>query len=192
MERIAVYMSRPDVKNIPQHTLPDRYTFRNYADGDNKVWAEIMHESGLFENLEKALETYNKDFGGCEDDLKKRCFFVVDNTTGQAVGSTTAWFQPDLQEKDCGRIHWVGIRKNYQSKGLAKPMLCTAMNYLAEHHSKAYLATNTTCERAIGIYIYFGFKPVAKGDKCTEAWQYLYEKLKSPIIKDFLDNIQSD
>jgi GNAT superfamily N-acetyltransferase len=188
MEQIAVYMVRDDVESIPQHELPEGFSCRTFEDGDRETWAQVCFESGLFETIEKARETFDKDFAGHEDELRERCFFVVDESTGKAVGTTTAWYDINWKDTglDYGRIHWVGIRKDYQGRKLSKPMLTEAMRFIAAHHGQARLATNTGCVRAIGIYLDFGFEPDLTTDKWEEAWAHIAREGKHPKLERFL------
>lgn len=181
-------MNRPDFENVPQHELPEGYRFRTFADGDREMWCEVCLESGLFENMDQAREKFDKDFGGHEEEMNERCFFLVDEATGKAVGTTTAWYDINFQDTglDYGRIHWVAIRKDYQGRKLARPMMTYAMRYLAERHQRARLATNTECARAISIYLDFGFEPVLTTDRWEEAWRILAEETKHPKLEQFL------
>lgn len=186
MERIPVWMTRSDLKNIPEHPLPEGFRFRMLEDGDRETWSEICFEAGgMFDDMDKARATFDKDFGGHEEELKERCFFVVDEATGKTVATTTAWYDHKPGEEDPGRIHWVAVRKDYQGRKLARPMLAEAMRFLAKHHTKGCLATNTGCARAIGIYLDFGFEPALTTERWEEAWSYLANELKHPALARF-------
>lgn len=188
MERVAVWMIRDNVDNIPQHTLPKGYGIRTYEDGDRETWSEIHLGAGVFEgSLDKAHEVFDRDFGGRDEELRERMFFVVDDSTGKAVGTTTAWYDINWQDSglDYGRIHWVAVRSDYQSRKLSRPMLTHAMNYIAAHHTRARLATNTICIRAIGIYLDFGFDPDLKTEKWEEAWAYIAKQSGHPKLERF-------
>jgi GNAT superfamily N-acetyltransferase len=189
MERTPVWMIRDNVKDIPQHKLPEGYHIRTYQDGDRETWCEIHRAAFVFENsIDKAHEIWDRDFGGHEGELAERMFFVVETATGKAVGTTTSWYDLNWQDYglDYGRIHWVAVRGDYQGRKLSRPMLTHAMNYIAAHHDRARLATNTDCVRAIGIYLDFGFEPDLRTEKWEEAWAYIAQVGKHPKLERFL------
>ncbi len=188
MERISVWMIRHNVDDIPQHTLPPGYRFRTFEEGDRQTWTQVCFDSGLFDTIEKACEQFDKEFTDREAELSERCFFVVDETSGAAVGTVTAWYDLDWQGSglDYGRIHWVGVRRAYQGRKLAKPMLTHAMNFIASRYSRARLATNTGCVRAIGIYLDFGFEPDLSTQRWEEAWEFIAREGGHPKLAGFL------
>jgi ribosomal protein S18 acetylase RimI-like enzyme len=69
-----------------------------------------------------------------------------------------------------GMIHWVAIEPAYQGRGLAKPLLATALQRLAQDHQRAFLGTQTTSYRAVGLYLKYGFVPVITTDSDRRAW----------------------
>ena len=58
---------------------------------------------------------FNRDFGALED----RCFYLTADA-GEEIGTITAWWQPDLNGKEWGQIHWVAIHPDYQGRGLCQ------------------------------------------------------------------------
>lgn len=187
MERIRVWMIRDNVDGIPEHKLPDGFSFRKFEDGDAETWAQVCVESGLYETLDQARAGFESNFGGQEDEMKQRCFFIVEDTTGKVVGTTTAWYDINFMDSglDYGRIHWVGVSKEYQGRKLSKPMMTEAMRYIAAHHDRARLATNTDCVRAIGIYLDFGFEPDLRTDNWEQAWAYIAKEGGHPKLERF-------
>jgi len=87
------------------------------------------------------------------DDMSKRCLFI-ENDHGETIATTTAWYG-DLTGNGeiLGRIHWVGVIPAYQGRKLSKPLLSATMNILANHHSSAYLTSQTTSYQAINMYL---------------------------------------
>lgn len=191
MERIPVWMIRHNVEGIPQHALPPGYRIRTFGSGDRQTWIDVCFESGLFDTSEKAAEQFDKEFAGREDEMRERCFFVVDESTGLTVGTTTAWYDLNWQDSglDYGRIHWVGVRRDYQGRKLARPMLTHAMNFIASRYSRARLATNTGCVRAIGIYLDFGFEPDLATERWEEAWDIIAREGRHPKLAGFIRQV---
>lgn len=185
MEYIPVVMVRENLEVIPAHPLPSGYRFRTYKDGDDLNWAEIEHAAGEFAAPEKALERFRKEFGERLAEMASRCFFLVHEESGRAIGTTTAWLDPDFRGRDYGRIHWVAIHPDFQGRGLSKPLVARAMQRLAESHERAYLSTQTTSARAVGVYLDLGFEPLLTTPRWEEAWAMLAEALNHPALGRF-------
>ncbi|MBD7968527.1 GNAT family N-acetyltransferase [Paenibacillus gallinarum] len=182
MKRIPLKMVRKDLLAIPEYSLPDGYRIRLFEKGDEHHWARVETSVGEFKNEEAALERFNKEFGPYLDDMTKRCLFI-ENKEGEVIATTTAWYGDLLGNGDIsGRIHWVGVTPEYQGQKLAKPLLSAAMNILADHHSKAYLTSQTTSYQAINMYLNYGFEPFITGPTCNEAWSLLEDILDRKII----------
>lgn len=183
MKRIPLKMVRKDLLNIPEYALPTGFRMRMFEKGDEHNWARIETSVDEFQNEEAALERFNKEFGPYIDEVAMRCIFI-ENSNGEAIGTTTAWYG-DLNGDGeiSGRIHWVGIAPEYQGKKLSKPLLSAAMNILADHHSKAYLTSQTTSYQAVNMYLNYGFEPFITGPSCDEAWTLLAKTLNRKILK---------
>jgi GNAT superfamily N-acetyltransferase len=68
---------------------------------------------------------------------------VVDER-GVAVGTISAWYNRDFKGGEWGQLHWVALRRAYQGKGLARPMLSHALTQMAQWHERAFLGTSTS------------------------------------------------
>ncbi len=180
-------MIRKDLENVPEYPLPAGYGFRTYRRGDERIWAEIQTRAGNFESLEKALEDFEREFSSKVEEFERRCLFLVASESGEAIGSTTAWFDPDYRGQDHGRIHWVAIVPEYQGRGLAKPMLAEAMKLLRKWHKRVYLATHTGCLKAINMYLDFGFEPDMKKERADEAWRMIASAIDHPALERLRD-----
>lgn len=185
MDRIRVIMIRESLDNLPEHDLPSGYHLRTFRRGEERAWAEVQHSAGAFETIEKALEDFEREFAPRLDEFESRCILVVDDSTDKVVGATTAWYEREFQGLEWGMIHWVAVTPEYQGRKLAKPMLAAAMRRLKESHVRAFLRTNTGCERAISMYLDFGFVPVRLTDRFEEAWGYLAEATGHPALAEF-------
>lgn len=181
MKRIPLKMVREDLLDIPQHALPVGYQIRFFEKGDEHNWARIETSVDEFKDEQTALEHFTKEFGVHLDDITMRCLFI-ENEAGEAIATTTAWYG-DLHGDGeiVGRIHWVGVMPDYQGKKLSKPLLRAAMNILANHHSTAYLTSQTTSYQAINLYLNYGFEPLLTTTSCEEAWTLMEEKLQRKI-----------
>lgn len=182
MKRIPVKMVRKDLLNIPQFSLPTGFRMKLFEKGDEQHWARIETSVDEFKNEEAALERFNEEFGPYMDEMSARCLFI-ENELGEKIATTTAWYGDLKEDGDiCGRIHWVGVAPEYQGKKLSKPLLSAAMNILAEHHSKAYLTSQTTSYQAINMYLNYGFEPFITSPSCEEAWELMEKTLNRQIL----------
>lgn len=184
MKRISVTMVRENLLDIPQYSLPDGFQLRLFSEGDKQNWASIETEVDEFRNEQLALKHFAEEFGPHLDDMKKRCLFIEDEH-GETIATTTAWYG-DLTGNGemLGRIHWVGVIPAYQGRKLAKPLLSAAMNILANHHSRAYLTSQTTSYQAINMYLNYGFEPLFTAPSCYEAWDLLESTLNRKIMTE--------
>ena len=147
------------------------------------MWAEVLTESGNFERLDAAATRFREEFSEYIDEMESRCFFVAHDETGREVGTATAWYNEDFQGEDYGRLHWVGVRPEFQGRGLGRAVVARAMRRLVESHDQAYLWTESRRARAINIYLDFGFEPLFVSDTCEQAWRELADALKHPALE---------
>lgn len=177
MKSMRVIMTRADLNNIPEYSLPAGFKLRLFKKGDQTEWARVEAAADEFENEEQALERFNEEFGDHLDEFEKRCVFL-ENSEGEVIGTTTGWYgKEEGWDEVSGRIHWVSIVPEYQGKGLAKPLLTSAMKIMAEYHEEAYLSSRTTNYKALNMYRQHGFKPLVRNAYEEEAWELVEEKL---------------
>lgn len=180
MKEIPLVMVRDTLDDIPASSLPDPYSLRYYRKGDEQHWARIEASVGEFPSQESALEAFYGEFGEHLDEMEDRCLLLEDGQ-GIPVGTTTAW-RGTHNGKVRGRVHWVAMLPEYQGRGLAKPLLSSALARLSELHGSAYLTTQTTSWRAVGLYLQYGFVPVMTQASCREGWEMMEKMLQRRII----------
>ena len=147
--KTKIIMTIDNLENIPYYKLPEGYSFRYFQKGDEYIWSEIEFLAGEFKTKQDALNRFKKEFNEKTELLEKRCIFLL-NEQNQPIGTVMAW--------ENGRIHWVAIIPSYQGKGLSKPLLSKALYVLKKHYDNAYLTTQSSNHRAIGLYRKFGFE----------------------------------
>lgn len=181
MESIEVTMTRKDLKDIPEHSLPEGFYLDFFQKGDEADWVHLETVTNEFPNEEKAWARFNREFGHRLDEFSKRCLFLK-NKDGKIIGTTSAWYG-ELVGEEIGRIHWVSLLPEYQGQGLAKAMLTGAMKVLVQHHDKAYLDSETKNYKAINMYLQYGFKPYFHSPADQKAWEILEEKLEKKLLE---------
>jgi ribosomal protein S18 acetylase RimI-like enzyme len=184
MENIPVVMLLEDLENLPKYELPNGFSFRNFREGDKKIWAEVEMAAGEFTDPQKGIEQFELEFERHTEELKQR-FLLLENDKGESVGTAMGWFDDNFLFEGYGRVHWVGIRPDYQGKGLAKPLVSRTMEIIKARHKKCYLTTQTESFKAIKIYLDFGFVPYLKDETCPKAWKLLADFLDHPALAEF-------
>jgi GNAT superfamily N-acetyltransferase len=184
------HMARPDLDDVPQVPLPSGYAVRTYRPGDELLWTRLQRAAEPF--FEIADDLFEKEYGKLRDVLPQRMWFVED-AQGTVAASISAWWErPPTEPADPAnraRIHWVVVHPDHQGRGLAKPMMTVAMNFMARHHAAAMLGTSSGRPWAVKVYLDFGFLPeaheLAKPD-VLEAWQNLQSVIYHPALGAFL------
>jgi ribosomal protein S18 acetylase RimI-like enzyme len=173
---IELVMVLDDLSQLPRFPLPSGYSFRGFREGEGELWARIETSAGEFASVEQAIEHFRKEFGGFQRELGKRCLFVQ-TEGGEPVGTAMAWYGTLLPGGMAGRLHWVGIRKEYQGRGIGKPLVSRAMELLSARHDRTYLTTQRSSLAAIKIYLDFGFLPYITERVQEKEWSEISKQL---------------
>ena len=126
-------------------------------------------------------------------------FFLVDEATGAAVGTATAWRSKnhmeyakmmrtaytgsgDVDVQTDGLVHWVAIRPDYQGRGLSKPLLSAVLNSFARMGCKTCsLGTSSARAQAIPLYLGCGFEPMIFSEGERTAWRGLRSRAAATL-----------
>lgn len=76
-------------------------------------------------------------------DIPDHCCFFCCNKDNLPVGTATAWFTEKYGFEQ-GMLSWVVISKEYQGRGLCRPLVGLAVQKLTSEYGSAYLHTQTT------------------------------------------------
>lgn len=145
-------------ENIIRYSLPEGYRFVNYAPGDREAWLEIETSAREFVTFREGMESWEKYYGGHEQELTDRMYFV-ETAEGKKVGTATAYYEPE-DRSGAGWLHWVAIHRDYQGKGLARPLISQTLFRLVQlGYSSVRIPTQTNTWLAASIYLDFGFRP---------------------------------
>ena len=157
---LVMMMRSAEVDAAPLPRLPEGYAFRLYEPGDAVHWARIATVVEEFLTEEEAEASFTQHFLPEEDELLRRCVFVL-APDGQPVATAMAWtFEEGGQRY--GRVHWICNDPAHQGKGIGRAIVLWAVNRLKELEPglDAYLDTQTWSHKAIGLYLRLGFHPV--------------------------------
>jgi len=175
-----IFLTRDDLDTFPKFKLPEGYFFRNYHFKDEENWFKIYKASDGYNKVYST--TFREYFGAKVEKLEKRQIYLC-NEAGETVATATAWDDKDFEGEHWGRLHWVAVHPNYQSKGLSKPLLAEALQRLKDcGHKKVYLRTFTMRNKAINLYLSFGFEPLIRNDFERDVWFELSKKINHPSL----------
>ena len=177
-EYLDVRMSRGNLNDIPEYSLPSGYSIRWYQPGYEKHWQAVHLLADEYTRVTPDL--FEEQFGTETQLLYERQCYLLGGKEN-IIGTGTAWLDSQ-DEKSLGRIHWLAIIPQQQGKGLAKPLLTIICKRLKElGHSRTYLTTQSVRIPAINLYAKFGFAPVIDTDRDREIWETLQKHLKYPL-----------
>jgi ribosomal protein S18 acetylase RimI-like enzyme len=181
---LPLFMVREGLQDLPCYPLPQPYCFRNYRLNEYPLWADIETAAGEFIDTAAARRHFEREFSARENDLTERCVFLEDGE-GRSIGTAMAWHADRPLHGNFGRLHWVGIKPDFQGRSLAKPLVYRVLEIMREYHDKAYLISQTSSLRAIKVYLDFGFKPFIEGEEGTRAWKIVARVLGHPVLRRF-------
>ena len=158
---------------LPSAPLPPGYHFEAYAPGDEERWIGIELSARELTDAAQGREVWRRYYGGHEDGLPGRMFFVADDV-GQKVATATAYY--DIRRADDGvngMLHWVAVRRESQGLGLSKPLILRTLNRMRElGYRRAVIPTQTTTWLACKIYLDLGFRPIPRNAENSRAgWE---------------------
>lgn len=174
-------MIREDMENIPDFPIPKGFAVRNYRRSEGYIWTRIQKAADPYIKIDDELfvREFKRDLLAMED----RSFYLTTDA-GEEIGTITAWWQPDMNGKTWGQVHWVAIHPDYQGQGLSKPMMSVAMARLKQSHERCFLDTSTGRIPAIKLYLDFGFIPDLSRENSREAWTEVASVLKHPTLEE--------
>ncbi|WDE96946.1 GNAT family N-acetyltransferase [Lentisphaera profundi] len=185
LEYPEIFLTRSHLNDLPNTPLPEGYYFRNYQFEDEENWFRIYEAS---DNYNKVYSTtFREYFGAKVKKLEQRQIYIC-NQEGLAVATATAWNDENFHGEHWGRIHWLAVHPDFQGLGLAKCLLNQAMQRLkACGHEKAYLRTYTMREKAIKLYLNFGFTPLISSVNDEEVWKSVAKKVDHKLLATWRD-----
>lgn len=162
-DRIKYYelLLEQDLDAIPCFSLPEGYRFVFYRPGDRDAWIDIEKSAKEFSTYEQGLNAWGRYYGGREDTLLNRMVFIED-ADGKKVATATAYYDITGRDKSgSGWLHWVAVRREYQGKGLAKPLITHVLDIMRGlGYTHAKIPTQTTTWLACKVYLDLGFVPL--------------------------------
>lgn len=179
--------------NLSEYSLPYGYHFEFYKDGDRDAWIEIEQSAKEFSNYEEGLDAWNRYYSGRGSELHNRMVFVV-NESGEKVATATAFYDINGKDKSgAGWLHWVAVKREYQGKGLSKPLITYVLNVMkALGYNNAKIPTQTNTWLAVKVYLDLGFRPIPENAvNSYMGWCIVKTLTKHKALNDF-DSIDEE
>jgi len=162
-----------DNHSVGDFHFPEGYYMRSYQPSDGCDWCNCCIDGKLNVN-EISEEVFAKIMLNDEAVDPSNIYFLI-SPTGETAGTITYQF---TNEEDLGRIHMVGIQKNYLGKGLALPMtLYVVQKILEEGKARINLSTDDWRIPAIKTYFKAGFEPVYHDTDMEERWNKIKDEM---------------
>jgi GNAT superfamily N-acetyltransferase len=178
---LPIAMIRPDLRDLPEASLPEGYSLRAWTSLDEGLWLDIHRDAEPLFQVEDDL--FERNFGDDRDAALDRVFFIVDGR-GVAVGTIAGWYSDDYYGQPAGRIHWVAVRPSHRRLGLARGALAEVLGKMAHWHDRAWLLTSTARMGAVRLYLDFGFRPDLRFEEAEERWALMGRHLDHPALKN--------
>ena len=176
-----------DLDSVPQVPLPEGFRFTFFRPGDRDSWIDIERSAGELTSHAQGVEVWNKYYGGREDSLCRRMVFV-ENAAGEKVATATAY--EDITGRDrsgSGWLHWVAVRREYQGRGLSKPLISCVLGVMrALGHTHGKIPTQTTTWLACKVYLDLGFRPIPQNAvHSRDGWRIVRTLTGHPALAEF-------
>lgn len=175
-------MVRNDLSNLEEFVLPYGFSFEFWRDEhDLQDWINIHIKSGEFVTEEYAKKVFQDFYSSFLDELHLRCFFIVNDKNEKIA---TATISPSEEHGYNCVIDWLAIAKDYQGKGLAKPLITMTLKVAKKLGcDKILLHTQTHSWLAVKLYLDLEFEPYNLAED-IRGWQIIktitnHEKLKN-------------
>ena len=189
-ERIPYYellLERKDLENLNTPNLPDGYHFAFFEPGDRDAWIDIEISAKELTDHQQGVAVWEKYYGGKEPELASRMVFI-ENEAGEKVATATAFYDVTCRDQSgAGWLHWVAVRRDYQGRGLSKPLIGHVLSLMPSFgYTHAKIPTQTTTWVACKIYLDFGFRPIPKNAQNSRAgWNIIKTLTNHPALEEF-------
>lgn len=178
---------RRDLENIPHFDLPDGFRYVFYRPGDMDAWIDIERSAGEFADYDGGYKNWQIYYGKNEAMLHDRMIFVEDRS-GSKVATCTAYY--DVTGHDTspdGWMHWMGVKKEFQGRRLAKPLFTRAMQQMKElGYTHCKIPTQCNSWLACKVYLDLGFRPTEESKREGElGWRIVKALTDHPALEEF-------
>lgn len=170
---------------IPVVPLPEGFHFTYYREGDKETWIEIETSAREFHTHEEGESAWKRYYGGRERELLERMLFV-ETEAGEKAATATAFYEPQ-DTSGAGWLHWVSVKREYQGRGLSRPLISKTLARLQElGYAVLKIPTQTNTWVAARIYLDFGFYPEPENAvRSRDGYRILRTLTNHPALQEF-------
>ena len=161
--------------DVPEIELPEGYEFTHFAEKNRDIdipdWNECIRTWA--ESDETDEQRFTQEIYNFKDIVPERDVWFLDHN-GKHVGTVTNFI---WGETGVGDMHWVGIKREFRGKGLAKYLSYIVKKTLKER-GVPYVALTTSEGRptALKSYLTAGFIAVEYAEGMVSRWEAVLEK----------------
>ena len=154
---VSFIMRREPGSPVPDFVVPPEFKFVHYKKGDEKEWVNLMLAHSEFKTEEDGLLYFKTEFKGYDDELSRRCLFLI-NSDNEKIGTVTNWWSYTGVRREPW-IKWVFIHPDYLGKGLGQSLFYEGLRQMIaiEGDREIYLQTQTWSYKGVNIYRKAGF-----------------------------------
>ena len=186
--RIRYYelMLRRDITDMGEIPLPEGYHYAFYRDGDRDAWIGIEQSARELESYAQGLEVWKNYYGARTKELPARMVFV-ENERGEKIATATAYYDVrGIDRSGDGWLHWVAVRREWQGKGLSKPLISHVIQVMKQlGYTHAKIPTQTTTWVACKVYLDLGFRPIEENyTRCRDGWRIVKRLTGHPALSE--------
>lgn len=167
--------------------MPEHIRIKCYEPGDVERWADIQFSAGAFEGetREQIASYFSAKFGAYEEELKRRCLFLIEKASGADIGACMAWFGC-REGQTIPVLHWLAVKNQFAGRGYARLLIGEVMHFFEKETpgQPVYLHTQPSSYRAVKLYADFGFR-IAEADTYGRAVNECAQALE--ILKTCMD-----
>lgn len=153
---------------------------------DRDAWIGIEFSAKEFHCFEDGVRAWDNYYARHEAELPGRMVFV-ETDSGEKVATATAFYDVRSDDHTDGWLHWVAVKREYQGRGLSKPLIAHTLDLLrAMGHTRTIIPTQTYTWLACKIYLDFGFRPIpANAVHSRDGWRIVRAITDHPALADF-------
>lgn len=171
MEQPQLVMLRATLEDIPEPELPEDYSFRCFAEGDEVALEEVFRQ--CFDrgwNRDRIVKTF------IEHHLWSPQRMMVLCHGDSATGTATAW--EGAKYPGHAMLHYVAVLPEHAGKGLGFALVARTLQLMRSFgYRDAWLSTDDWRLPAIVVYLQLGFQPVFDHESHRDRWEIIRHKL---------------
>ena len=173
--------------NLPEYILPPGYRFVRYRPGDRDEWIRIEQSAREFGSFEEGEEAWERYYGGRESELPGRMIFI-EAENGEKAATACAMYDVFGRDRSGSAwLHWVSVRREYQGRGLSKPLIAEAFRIMRSlGYDRTVVPTQTNTWLAVKVYLDLGCRPIPENAvHSAMGWRIVRTLTGHPALSEF-------